>query len=79
MGMREYFLFDPYSETSYTTLRGFRLEGGEYTPMHGPSLKCEVLGLELRVEDGLLRLHDPKRGIGEAANDKCLTRFAPQY
>jgi len=62
MGVREYFLFDPYSETSHTTLRGFRLEGGEYTPMHGASLHSEVLGLELRVEDGLLRLYDPKTG-----------------
>jgi Uma2 family endonuclease len=62
MGVREYFLFDPYSETSHTALRGFRLEGGEYTPMHGDSLHSEVLGLELRVEDGLLRLYDPKTG-----------------
>jgi Uma2 family endonuclease len=62
MGVREYFLFDPYSETSHTTLRGFRLEGGEYTPMHRDSLHSEVLGLELRVEDGLLRLYDPKTG-----------------
>ena len=62
MGVREYFLFDPYSETSHTTLRGFRLKGGEYTPMHGASLHSEVLGLELRVEDGLLRLYDPKTG-----------------
>jgi Uma2 family endonuclease len=62
MGVREYFLFDPYSETSHTTLRGFRLAGGEYTPMHGASLHSEVLGLELRVEDRLLRLYDPKTG-----------------
>jgi Uma2 family endonuclease len=60
MGVREYFLFDPYSEVLHTTLRGFRLEGGEYTPRHGTSLFSEVLGLELRVEDGLLRLYDPK-------------------
>jgi hypothetical protein len=62
MGVREYFLFDPYSETSHTTLRGFRLEGGEYRPIHGSSLLSEVLGLELRVEDGFLRLYDPKTG-----------------
>jgi hypothetical protein len=30
--------------------------------MHGDSLHSEVLGLELRVEDGLLRLYDPKTG-----------------
>ncbi len=62
MGVREYFLFDPYSETSHTTLRGFRLEGGEYTPMHGTSLFSDALELDLRVEDGLLRLYDPKTG-----------------
>jgi Uma2 family endonuclease len=62
MGVREYFLFDPYSEALQTRLRGFRLEGGEYTPMHGTSLHSEVLGLELRVEDGLLRLYDSKAG-----------------
>jgi hypothetical protein len=62
MGVREYFLFDPYGETSHATLRGFRLEGGEYTPMHGTSFHSEVLGLELRVEDGLLCLYDPKTG-----------------
>lgn len=62
IGVREYFLFDPYSEALHTKLRGFRLEGGEYTPMHGTSLHSEVLGLELRVEDSLLRLYNPKTG-----------------
>jgi Uma2 family endonuclease len=67
MGVREYFLFDPYTETMHPALRGFRLEGGEYVPMangrRGASrLRSEVLGLELRVEQGLLRLFDPKTG-----------------
>jgi hypothetical protein len=62
MGVREYFLFDPYSETIRPALRGFRFAGGEYAPMAGASLHSEVLGLELRVEQGLLRLYDPKTG-----------------
>ncbi len=62
MGVREYFLFDPYSETIRPALRGFRLIGGEYAPMTGTSLYSEVLGLELRVEQGQLRLYDPKTG-----------------
>jgi hypothetical protein len=62
MGVREYFLFDPYSEDTQTMLSGFRLEGGEYTPLHGTSLHSDVLGLELRVEDNLLRLYNPESG-----------------
>jgi Uma2 family endonuclease len=62
IGVKEYFLFDPYTESIRPALRGFRLEGGEYTPMQGDFLYSEVLGLELRVEHGLLRLYDPKTG-----------------
>ncbi len=63
LGVREYFLFDPYSETKHPMLRGFRLEGGEYVPMAGTMrLSSELLGLELRVEQGQLRLYDPKTG-----------------
>jgi Uma2 family endonuclease len=62
LGVQEYFLFDPYSETMRPSLRGFRLKGGEYTPMAGTRLRSEVLGLELAVEKGRLRLYDPKIG-----------------
>jgi len=62
LGVREYFLFDPYSETIRPALRGFRLEGGEYVPLAGETLRSEVLGLELRVENNRLRLYDPKTG-----------------
>ncbi|MCI0699411.1 Uma2 family endonuclease [candidate division KSB1 bacterium] len=63
MGVREYFLFDPYGETKHPMLRGFRLEGGEYVPMVGTTrLSSEVLGLELRVEQGELRLYDIETG-----------------
>ncbi|MDZ7289492.1 MAG: Uma2 family endonuclease [candidate division KSB1 bacterium] len=62
LGVQEYFLFDPYGETIRPALRGFRLEGGEYVPLTGTSLRSEVLDLELRMEEGQLRLYDPKTG-----------------
>jgi len=62
LGVREYFLFDPFRENMQTALHGFRLEGGEYVPMAGSRLHSEVLGLDLRVEGGLLRLYDSKTG-----------------
>jgi Uma2 family endonuclease len=62
LGVREYFLFDPFRENMQTALHGFRLEGGEYVPMAGSRLHSEVLGLDLRVEQGLLRLYDSKTG-----------------
>jgi len=62
MGVREYFLFDPFAEALKPALRGFRLDGGEYSPMMGSHLYSEVLGLDLRVEDDQLRLYDLKTG-----------------
>jgi Uma2 family endonuclease len=55
LGVKEYFLFDPYSEAIHPALRGFRLEEGEYLPMVGARLTSEVLGLHLVVEDDRLR------------------------
>jgi len=62
IGVREYFLFDPYGETTQPALRGFRLKGGEYVPIAGNVLHSEVLGLELKIEEGQLRFYDPKIG-----------------
>jgi Uma2 family endonuclease len=62
LGVREYFLFDPLGEAFPSPLRGFRLEGNDYIPMMGSRLHSEVLGLDLVVEDGKLRLYDPKTG-----------------
>ena len=63
LGVSEYYLFDPYSEIlEQPNFRGFRLEGGDYVPMVGSRLSSQVLGLEMRVEDGFLRLYDPKTG-----------------
>ncbi len=62
LGVREYFLFDPFRENIQTALHGFRLESGEYVSMTGSHLHSDVLGLDLRVERGLLRLYDSKTG-----------------
>ncbi|MDZ7363623.1 MAG: Uma2 family endonuclease [candidate division KSB1 bacterium] len=68
LGVKEYFIFDPYREAQPSALAGFRLERGKYVPMtvarHNGSLhlRSKILGLELRVEKGLLRLYDPKTG-----------------
>lgn len=62
LGVKEYFIFDPFGDAIRPALRGFRLENGDYIPIVGTRLKSEVLGLELRLEDGQLRLYDPKTG-----------------
>ncbi|MGQ9626620.1 MAG: Uma2 family endonuclease [Anaerolineae bacterium] len=65
LGVQEYFLFDPLEEYLRPPLRGYRLAGEEYRQMPGDftssgerRLRSEVLGLELRVEEGRLRLYD---------------------
>jgi len=60
LGVKEYFLFDPLSETMHPMLRGFRLEDGDYMPIVGTRLHSQVLGLELRLEEGKLRLYNPR-------------------
>jgi Uma2 family endonuclease len=68
LGVREYFLFDPYSETGPQALQGFRLEQSNYLPMKefrkkgAVGLHSEVLNLDLCVEGESLRLYDPKTG-----------------
>lgn len=60
LGVKEYFLFDPFGEAINPLLRGFRLADGEYMPIVGTRLLSQVLGLELRLEEGKLRLYNPK-------------------
>jgi Uma2 family endonuclease len=62
LGVREYFLFDPYGETIRPALQGLRLENGAYSPMTGTRLHSEALGLDLTIEGGRLRLYDPNTG-----------------
>lgn len=62
MGVREYFLFDPTGEALNGQLRGFRLENGDFMPMMGSRLHSEVLGLDLILDNGRLRLQNSKTG-----------------
>jgi Uma2 family endonuclease len=73
----EYFQFDPTGDYLEPPLQGYRLVGGSYSLMTGlPSrsagspqdpdgmaLRSKVLGLDLVVEDGCLRLYHPEAGV----------------
>lgn len=61
LGVKEYFLYDPYEEYMEPALQGYRLIEGQYqaiAPVEG-RLPSERLGLHLEAGDGFLRLYDP--------------------
>ena len=65
MGVREYFLYDPLGEYLEPPLQGYRLAERDYEwiePVAEGVLYSEELGLDLRLEDGRLRLADPMTG-----------------
>jgi Uma2 family endonuclease len=65
LGVREYFLYDPLGEYLRPPLQGYRLQEGEYQripPGGGGGFTSQTLGLELRLEDGRLRLVNPATG-----------------
>jgi Uma2 family endonuclease len=62
LGVREYFIFDPHREYLEPPLQGYRLVQGAYERMTSDPLRSAVLNLELRQEDGMLRLYDPQTG-----------------
>jgi Uma2 family endonuclease len=65
LGVREYFLYDPLGEYLQPPLQGYRLQEGEYQrmpPGGEGKLASRELGLELRVEEGRLRLVNPATG-----------------
>jgi len=65
LGVREYFVYDPLGEYLRPPLQGYRLHEGEYQrllPAGEEGLTSQVLGLELRVEAGHLRVVDPATG-----------------
>ncbi len=80
LGVAEYWQFDPTGDYLSPLLKGARLEGGEYEPI--PSVATvdgglrmrSVLGLELRLERGLLRLYDPAAGTYLATADEETAR-----
>jgi hypothetical protein len=65
LGVQEYFLYDPLGEYLRPPLQGYRLQEGEYQriPLEGEArLTSQVLSLELRLEEGRLRLVNPMSG-----------------
>jgi Uma2 family endonuclease len=65
LGVQEYFLYDPLGEYLRPPLQGYRLQEGEYQrmlPGSESSITSQVLGLELRVEGGRLRVVHPATG-----------------
>jgi hypothetical protein len=65
LGVQEYFLYDPLGEYLRPPLQGYRLQEGEYQrlPSGGEGeLVTQVLGVELRVEAGRLRVVDLASG-----------------
>ena len=68
IGVREYWQFDPTGDYLDPILKGRALADGRYRGLGlerrdgGLCRFSEVLGLDLRLEDGRLRFFDPKRG-----------------
>jgi len=78
LGVREYFLFDPLGEYLQPVLQGWQLVEGDYRAMPPAEkedqlcIHSRVLGLDLVVEDGFLRLYNPRTG------EKLLTPLEAQ-
>ena len=65
LGVREYFLYDPLGEYLRPPLQGYRLQQSEYEhmlPGEQGELVSQVLSLELRVDEGQLRVVNPSTG-----------------
>lgn len=62
LGVKEYFLFDPFGEYLWPRLQGYRLIAGQYIPIGGSKsrLLSEVLRLEVADEGSQLRFWDPR-------------------
>lgn len=61
LGVQEYFLYDPLGEYLRPPLQGYRLDDGEYERIVSERelvLHSESLGLDLRLENGRLRVLD---------------------
>ena len=69
LGVQEYWQYDPTGDYLEPPLRGRRLVGGEYEELAETRLRdgtlamySAVLRLEVRIEEGELRFHDPETG-----------------
>ncbi len=71
LGVREYYIYDPYGEVSPSFL-GYRLVDGVYEEIGfvNGRLPSLVLGLELGERDGVLGLYDPVRSVWLEPLDK---------
>jgi len=75
LGAREYYIHDP-ARRLQPAFRGYRAVGGMLLPVPNPSgrsIRSEVLGLELRVVDGWLRVIDPASGEPYPTPDEVRT------
>ena len=78
LGVAEFWLFDPTRERLLSPpLRGMRLAGREYRELpalqpaaSAPTLRSEVLGLDLRLDHGTLRFRDPATGEDLLGHDE---------
>ncbi|HWB10610.1 MAG TPA: Uma2 family endonuclease [Pirellulales bacterium] len=76
LGIREYFLFDPYAEYLDPRLQGFRLDEGKYVsiaPLEG-RLPSQVTGLHLEGHGEELRLYNPTTGAWLPTAQELLTQ-----
>lgn len=69
LGVREYWQYDPTGDYLDPPLQGLQLVERNYWPLRatapapgGFSLHSAVLDLDLRLEEGVLRFHDPRTG-----------------
>ena len=65
LGVTEYWLYDPESDYLDPALQGYRLIDGAYKPIP-PDIRggyvSEVLGLRMKLVDGLIALFDAEKG-----------------
>ncbi|WP_013323725.1 Uma2 family endonuclease [Gloeothece verrucosa] len=66
LGVKEYFQYDPTADYLQLQLQGFRLVDGNYFPLeknylddNNYSIYSEILGLELKLQDGEMRFYNP--------------------
>jgi Uma2 family endonuclease len=64
LGVREYFLFDPYADYLHPPLQGYRLRQGQHRPIRtiAGRLPSQVLGLHLERDGESLHLLNPATG-----------------